>query len=116
MPSHRRCSAHVTSLVAVTGAAEEQGLATRAEHRALWVHRPVGEAASPAPPMAALERHAFAEGDGFVWIAAEAGVAKAPRTHVLGIRGHPPQLAACQRLLASRRGRRSRDNRGLIVN
>ncbi|MFT4148923.1 MAG: siderophore-interacting protein [Paracoccaceae bacterium] len=76
----------VTTLVAVPGPADEQQIATAARHRALWVHR-----ADPTDgrdlqrALAAIEIPPRT----FVWIAAEATVARALRDSVLG-RGHPP--------------------------
>jgi NADPH-dependent ferric siderophore reductase len=79
----------VTSIVSVTGPEEEQTFETRANHRAVWVHRPPTQADNPAPLLDALEHHAWPAGDGFVWIAAERGVARALRAHVLEVRRHP---------------------------
>ena len=82
--------AAVTTIVAVSGAAEEAYLPEhpRAAHRAIWVHRPLDRADDPAPILAALAAIDWPEGDGFVWVAAEASVARAVRNHVAG-RGHP---------------------------
>lgn len=79
----------VTSLVAVTGADDEQPFATRARHVAHWVHRPASRANDPVPLLAMLETMSLPAGDGFVWIAAEARVARALRTHVVDVKGHP---------------------------
>jgi len=79
----------VTSIVAVAGAQEEQRFATQADHRAIWVHRPLSRADDPAPVLAALDDLALPTGDGFVWIAAEARVARAVRGHVVDTLGHP---------------------------
>lgn len=81
----------ITTIVAVTGPEEEQEITTRADHRAIWVHRPAGQAADPEPLLDALARLDWPEGEGYVWIAAEAGVAKALRAHILDVRGHPRQ-------------------------
>jgi NADPH-dependent ferric siderophore reductase len=78
----------VTSLVTVPGPQDEQSFATCADHTALWVHRPVEQADDPDPVLAALAKIALPPGDGFVWTAAEARVARAIREHILG-RGHP---------------------------
>jgi NADPH-dependent ferric siderophore reductase len=78
----------VTSLVAVEGADEEQVFETAADLHARWIHRPAVAAADPAPYLEALEDLALAPGT-LVWIAAEAGVARALRTHVVGTLGHP---------------------------
>ncbi|UOM32724.1 siderophore-interacting protein [Acuticoccus sp. I52.16.1] len=76
----------VTSLVAVAGPAEEQTFATAARLTARWLHRDPGAAADPAPYLAALETMEIAH-DTFVWVAAEAEVARAIRRHILE-RGH----------------------------
>jgi NADPH-dependent ferric siderophore reductase len=75
--------------VAVAGAQEEQRFATQADHRAIWVHRPLSRADDPAPVLAALDDLALPTGDGFVWIAAEARVARAVRGYVVDTLGHP---------------------------
>ncbi|MBI1217578.1 MAG: siderophore-interacting protein [Rhodobacteraceae bacterium] len=79
----------VTSLGLVTAAEEEQRFDTAAELTALWLHRPAAAVADPAPVIAALERLQLPEGRGFIWIAAEAGVARAARDHFLTRRNHP---------------------------
>ncbi|TPE47468.1 siderophore-interacting protein [Amaricoccus solimangrovi] len=83
--------ARLLTLVAVTGPEEEQRFDTAGDHRAHWVHRPEERAADPEPLLDALAKLDWPEGEGFVWIAAEAGVTKALRAHVLDIRGHPKQ-------------------------
>lgn len=79
----------VTSVIAVAEAGEEQAFDTAADHRAIWVHRPLDRADDPAPVLAALDRLPRPAGDGFAWIAAEAGVARAARARVEA-GGHPP--------------------------
>src|SRR5271170_4924245 len=79
------------TLVAVTGPAEEQVFKTRADHKAKWVHRASDDATSPQPVMEALEKIKLPRGEGFVWIAAEAKVARAARDHIINIRRHPVQ-------------------------
>ena len=74
----------VTSFAAVTGSADELALARPVN----WVHRPASASGDAAALIDALEKHAFPAGDGFVWIAAEAGVTKAVRENILA-RGHP---------------------------
>ncbi|MEI4486871.1 siderophore-interacting protein [Frigidibacter sp. MR17.14] len=64
----------VVSLVAVPGAADEQAFGTQARHAARWIHR--ADAADPAPVLAALDGLAIGPRT-FVWVAAEAGVARA---------------------------------------
>jgi NADPH-dependent ferric siderophore reductase len=83
------------TLVAVTGPAEEQAFSTRKDHQAVWVHRLPDDAASPQPVIEALKRIELPPGEGFVWIAAEARVARATRDHIINIRRHPaPWLRA----------------------
>ncbi|WP_138472882.1 SIP domain-containing protein [Poseidonocella sp. HB161398] len=83
------------TLAAVTGPAEEQRFESAAAQAPHWVHRPAGAAADPAPLLEALKALDLPEGKGFVWIAAEAGVARALKTHMLEERGHPgPWLKA----------------------
>ena len=61
----------VTSIVGVPDAADEQTVTTAADWTAHWLHRPLDQATDP-------------------WIAAEAMVARAIRTHLLD-RGHDKQ-------------------------
>ncbi|WP_420342099.1 siderophore-interacting protein [Paenirhodobacter sp.] len=77
----------VTSLVAVPSVADEQVLTTAARHEALWLHRPLAEAARPEPFLAALDGLEIPERT-FVWVAAEAGVARALRAALIA-RGVP---------------------------
>ncbi len=82
---------HAITLVAVAGAAEEQVFNTRADHQAVWVHRLPDEATSPQPLVDALMKIKTPPGAGFVWIAAEARVARAARDYIINIRRHPVQ-------------------------
>ncbi|MPQ93347.1 siderophore-interacting protein [Thioclava sp. JE_KL1] len=77
----------VTSLVAVADAGEEQEIETNADHVALWTHR--SDPADPAPLRRLLDRIALPPRT-FVWIAAEASVARALRDDLTG-RGHPKE-------------------------
>lgn len=79
----------VTTIVAVTDAAEEQRVATLADHRAIWVHRPADRAADAAPLLEALTGLTLPDGEGFVWIAGEAGVARVLRAHAIDALNHP---------------------------
>lgn len=78
------------SIVAVETSQEEQRFETAAEHTAIWVHRPLEKADDPAALLAALQDVVLPESEGFVWIAAEAGVARALRDAVAA-RGQPSQ-------------------------
>ncbi|MCB1389627.1 MAG: siderophore-interacting protein [Rhodobacteraceae bacterium] len=79
----------VMTLGAVPGTADEQVFATAAAHRPVWVHRPVAAAADPVPLLEAARALSLPTGKGFVWIAAEARVARALRDHFEAERGHP---------------------------
>jgi len=57
-----------------------------------WVVRPEEQADDPAPVLEALKALDLPVGRGFVWIAAEAGVARALRGHMRDERGHPAEL------------------------
>lgn len=78
----------IAALIAVASADDHQVLATPARLDIRWVHRPISAAADPAPLLDALGEEAIAPGT-FVWIAAEAGVVRALRDHLLQERGHP---------------------------
>src|ERR1700728_505406 len=56
------------TLVAITGPAEEQVLDTRADHRAIWVHRCPEDATNAQPVLEALKKIDLPPGEGFVWI------------------------------------------------
>lgn len=80
----------VTSIVTVSGKEEEQVFSTQARHEAIWVHRPLSRADDPAPLLEALRALAWpADGDGFVFVAAEARVARAARDYIENSKGHP---------------------------
>jgi NADPH-dependent ferric siderophore reductase len=79
------------TLVAVSGPDEEQVFDTRADHQAVWVHRSPEEATNAEPVMEALRRLELPLGEGFVWIAAEAKVARAGRDYIVNVRRHSRQ-------------------------
>jgi NADPH-dependent ferric siderophore reductase len=81
--------APVAVLVAVSGAEEEQRLATNAALDIVWVHRPLDRADDAAAMIRALASIARRDGDGFVWIAGESSFARAIRTEFIERRGHP---------------------------
>lgn len=78
----------VETLVAVPGPEDEQSFDTEASVQSHWVHRPVADADRPAPLLDAARELELPPGTGFVWIAAEAAVAKALKTHFLEDRSH----------------------------
>ena len=76
-------SSNVMAMIAVARREEQVELPVKASQSVIWVHRPVRDAASAEPLLAAVARQEFPSGDGFVWIAAEAGVARALREALL---------------------------------
>lgn len=83
--------ARVVSIVTIADDNDRQSFSTQADHQAIWVRRPLDRADDPAPVLDALRELALPQGDGFVWIAAEARVARAARDHLVNERGHPLQ-------------------------
>ncbi|WP_102226591.1 siderophore-interacting protein [Acidimangrovimonas sediminis] len=77
--------ASIRTLVAVPEAVDEQPLPGVA---ARWLHR--ADPTDPSPLIAALAEERLAPAT-FVWIAAEGGVARALRRHLVEDRGHPLQ-------------------------
>ncbi|MFS3134904.1 siderophore-interacting protein [Gluconacetobacter sacchari] len=76
----------VTSVVAVAGADDEQVFATTARHEAYWVHRPMEEADQARGILDVLAAIDIPDRT-FVWVGAEAAVAKAVRRYLLDNRG-----------------------------
>lgn len=79
----------VSVIAAVASADEEIALPLGPDHTLEWVHRPATLARDPAPLLARLAGRDLPTGTGFVWIAAEAGVARALREAALA-KGQPP--------------------------
>nr|WP_231755344.1 siderophore-interacting protein [Bordetella sp. N] len=73
----------------IPGPEDEQRFDTRADHTALWVHRAPAQADDAAPVLQALRSLELPQGEGYVWAAAEAGVAKAIRAYVRDEIDHP---------------------------
>ncbi|WP_233237958.1 siderophore-interacting protein [Bordetella sp. LUAb4] len=73
----------------VPGPEDEQRFDTRAQHTALWVHRSPDHADDAGPVLQALKSLALPQGEGYVWAAAEAGVAKVIRTYLREEIDHP---------------------------
>ena len=78
----------VTTLVVVDSDAERQDFDTRSAWNPIWVSRDGGPRDDAVLLLRALSDLTLPPGDGYVWIAAEAQVARALRTHILGL-GHP---------------------------
>lgn len=77
----------VTSLIAAQGPQDEQVLATTANHRAIWVHR---KDPTDATGLLAALRSLELGPHTYVWIAAEASVARAAEAAALDM-GLPPE-------------------------
>ena len=75
-----------TSLVAVTGAAEQQQFCTQVTHDSYWIHRPLDKANDPAPIIESLKLLDIPP-ETFIWIGIEANVARAVRGYLTEQRG-----------------------------
>lgn len=73
---------HIISIVAVTGSDERQTFETRADLATLWAHRPLSRAADP-DALLSLVKTVELQPETFVWIAAEAAVARAIRAYLV---------------------------------
>lgn len=80
--------ASIVAIAAVAGPEEEQVFETPAALDMRWVHRPHSEATDAAGLIAALDGIELAP-ETFVWIAAEASVARALRAYLVEKRGYP---------------------------
>ena len=80
----------VEAFAAVPGAEDEQDFQTDAKLTMHWIHRSGKEAARPEPFLNAVKTVSCGEGT-YIWIAAEARVAKAIRSFFLEERKHPLQ-------------------------
>lgn len=78
----------VTTMVVIDDAEEIQAFATRADWRPIWVERSGRDLDDASLLREALDRWAPPPGDGYAWIAAEAEVARALKTHMLEQRRH----------------------------
>lgn len=78
----------ITAIGAVTDRSEEQQFQSAATVDIQWVHRPASAATDPALIIEALDRIELTPGT-FVWVAAEAMVARAVKTHLTKTRNHP---------------------------
>lgn len=84
----------ITAIGAVTDKGEEQQFSTAAKLAMHWIHRPASAVTDPAPLIAALDGIELSA-DTFVWVAAEASVARAIKTYLTTSRNHPlPWLKA----------------------
>lgn len=81
----------VTTIVALDDEADRQSFVTAADWRAHWLLRGPTASDEAAALIERVERMAPANGDGFVWIAAETAVARAVRQFVIDTQRHPPE-------------------------
>jgi NADPH-dependent ferric siderophore reductase len=82
-----RAGVPVTTFV-VAGKGEAQSFETAARWTPHWIERPPGSDDATLLK-AALATHELPPGEGFVWIAAEAAVARSLRTYMIDDRKHP---------------------------
>lgn len=80
----------VMTVMAISGPEEEQPFVTASDLTAFWVLRPGTQAARPEPVLKAVSQLKLPEGPGFIWIAAEAEVARAARAYFIDTVGHSP--------------------------
>jgi NADPH-dependent ferric siderophore reductase len=80
----------VKTIIAIDDRAEVQNFATKADWHALWVERRIEGENDADSLIRVLENLQLPEGDGFVWIGAEAEVARTLRRHMLEARCHRP--------------------------
>ncbi len=81
----------IISVVAVPSPEDEQRFESQADHAGIWVHRPVAQADDAQPFLDALANIDLPQGEGFIWIAAEAHVARAVKAWARDHRGHPKE-------------------------
>jgi NADPH-dependent ferric siderophore reductase len=81
-----RAGVPVVTVAIVDGPEERQSFATRADWRPIWVYRDGSNEADLIKQ--ALAKWSAPNGDGYVWIAAEAMIARALKDYVLNERGH----------------------------
>jgi NADPH-dependent ferric siderophore reductase len=84
-----RSGVPVTTVVLVDSNAERQTFATRAAWASQWVCRSETSGADTKRLLDCLETLPLPSGEGFIWIAAEAQVARALRAYMVEKRGHP---------------------------
>jgi NADPH-dependent ferric siderophore reductase len=82
-------AARITGLGAITGPGERQTFETRAALTMTWAYRPLSMASDPAPLLDQLKAIDLLP-DTFVWIAAEANVARTLKAYLLAERGFDP--------------------------
>jgi NADPH-dependent ferric siderophore reductase len=96
----------VTTLVAVPGREDEQQLNTPARLKARWVHRPQADAHLATPLLSALRGMGVGQ-ETFVWIAAEASVARGIRDYLIAMKGISGQWIRASGYWIASRARRT---------
>ncbi|MGE4372815.1 MAG: siderophore-interacting protein [Xanthobacter sp.] len=81
----------VTVVCLVQNAVEIQGFRTRADLNVIWLYRSEGKGDDATRFLKTLEGWCAPQGDGFVWIAAEAMAARDVKNYILNERGHNAQ-------------------------
>lgn len=80
----------VTTVIAVSGQEDEQSFYTKARHLAHWVYRPMDQGDRPYGLLARLNEVEIPENT-FIWVGAEASVAKTLRKYFVQERNVPEQ-------------------------
>lgn len=78
----------IKAIIAVPSEADEQTFSSAANVDLQWVHRPESQSIDPTPFIEALDEMDIGSGT-YIWIAAEAYVAKDIRRYLIEERGHP---------------------------
>jgi NADPH-dependent ferric siderophore reductase len=79
-------STRAIAVIEVADAAEEQELASRARLDISWLHRDGARPGETSLLLDAIAALALPPGEGYAWVAAEAGTAKAVRRHLVDAR------------------------------
>lgn len=82
--------ARVVAVIEIADAAEEQTFVTQADLSLIYVHRNGVPAGTPGPLLNAIAALTFPTGTAYAYVAAESGVAKGIKAHLLDERGFNP--------------------------
>ena len=82
--------AKVVAVIEIADAAEEQVFESRADVSLHYVHRNGLPAGTQGPLLDAIKALTFPAGEAYAYVAAESGVAKGIKAHLLDERGFPP--------------------------
>lgn len=84
-----RAGVHVTSIIMLADAADQQTCVTAASWQAQWLIRDRNTGNDEQALLAAAAAYQLPSGDGYIWIAAEKQAARALRTYMVERRGQP---------------------------